>query len=77
MLITPFLWTLFALSSLLSLKWQWLLVVAIAIALNFANLYGYIKCAKDARTKFSSFAKSYLTSTLIKNATNNFGSNTP
>jgi hypothetical protein len=43
---TVFLWVIFALSSIFSLSLRWLLVVAIALSLNIANVVGYTKCQK-------------------------------
>ena len=44
--ITPLFWLLFAITSILKLNFQWLVIVCVALALNTANIVGYIKCAR-------------------------------
>ena len=43
---TPLLWLLFGIVSIFKLAPQWLTVVAVALALSSANLWGYIQCAR-------------------------------
>ncbi|KAI8973213.1 FAM18B [Mycotypha africana] len=50
---TPVLWALFAFSCIMTLKFSWLIIVAIALALNLANVYGYTQCDKDAKSKWA------------------------
>lgn len=49
------LWTLCFIVSLLSFSFKWLLLVSIALVLNYANFYGYVKC-KMGQSKDSSAA---------------------
>lgn len=42
------LWVLFALGALLRLNFEWLLIVAVALGLNGANVIGYMRCRKGA-----------------------------
>ncbi|XP_021932548.1 uncharacterized Golgi apparatus membrane protein-like protein CG5021 isoform X3 [Zootermopsis nevadensis] len=44
LILCPVLWVLFFLIALIGLNFKWLLLICIAIVLNGANLYGYIKC---------------------------------
>uniref|UniRef100_A0A1B6E0H6 Golgi apparatus membrane protein TVP23 homolog n=1 Tax=Clastoptera arizonana TaxID=38151 RepID=A0A1B6E0H6_9HEMI len=44
LMVAPAIWFLFFLLALLSFKFKWLLLVCIALTLNGANLYGYMKC---------------------------------
>ena len=74
--ITPAIWLLFGIVSLISLKFSWLLIVAVAMALNTANVVGYTKCQQDAQKKNKNATNpvrdsmtSMLTKTLVKNAT--------
>ncbi|KAL6590216.1 DUF846-domain-containing protein [Neocallimastix sp. 'constans'] len=53
--IAPLVWLLFALMSLLSLSFKWLLVDIVALSFNIANLIGYYKCEKDAKQKLGGF----------------------
>jgi hypothetical protein len=50
---TPVVWLLLGLGVLL--KWQWLLIVIVAITFSGANVIGYWKCQKDAGKKVQSF----------------------
>jgi len=49
--LTPSLWSLLLLVALLKLNLQWCLIIAVAIVLSGANIYGYTKCSKDAEQK--------------------------
>mmetsp|Transcript_26416 Transcript_26416/g.37191 ORF Transcript_26416/g.37191 Transcript_26416/m.37191 type:complete len:198 (+) Transcript_26416:202-795(+) len=71
--VAPFIWLVFAISSLLSLELQWLLLVLVALALNMANVIGYIKCSKDsknAKKKFTGYATSYIGTAIVNSAIN-------
>lgn len=50
---TPALWGLFAFSSFITMKPSWLVIVAVALALNMANVYGYSQCDKEAKKKWA------------------------
>eukprot|EP00163_Fabomonas_tropica_P018996 TRINITY_DN3342_c0_g1_i1.p1 TRINITY_DN3342_c0_g1~~TRINITY_DN3342_c0_g1_i1.p1 ORF type:complete len:215 (+),score=25.50 TRINITY_DN3342_c0_g1_i1:410-1054(+) len=52
--VTPVIWFLFFLTALLSLRFGWMLIVVVALSLNSANVVGYWKCQKDARSKLRS-----------------------
>lgn len=41
-----FVWALLALSAVITLGFKWLLIVAVALSLNVANVVGYTKCQK-------------------------------
>lgn len=68
--ICPGLWALFFIVALFGLKFKWLVLVLIALALNGANLYGYIKCnfgkSKDIKDVTTDFVKGQV----FKNAVN-------
>ncbi|RIA97652.1 hypothetical protein C1645_686696, partial [Glomus cerebriforme] len=49
--VTIVIWILLAFSTLLHPRW--LLIVAVAIALNAANVVGYTQCDKDAKKKWA------------------------
>ncbi|KAI8324542.1 DUF846-domain-containing protein, partial [Martensiomyces pterosporus] len=44
--ITPVVWSLLAIVAFFSLRFQWLLIVIIAVLLSSANLIGYQRCDK-------------------------------
>jgi hypothetical protein len=44
------LWVLLAVTAIIKLNVQWLIVVVVALVLNGANCYGYVRCAKGTHT---------------------------
>lgn len=58
-------WILMALSAMLQLKVQWLLLCAVALVLNGANLVGYIRCDRDAKAKMQRMARTYMASAAV------------
>eukprot|EP00030_Apusomonadida_sp_AF-17_P000516 a174855_155.p1 GENE.a174855_155~~a174855_155.p1 ORF type:complete len:203 (-),score=57.18 a174855_155:120-698(-) len=65
-MVMPVLWGFFAFSALFSLKLQWLLLVAVALSLAFANIVGYIRCAKDARRQLQRYAAGIVVETALQ-----------
>ncbi|KAM8709699.1 hypothetical protein ACLKA7_016500 [Drosophila subpalustris] len=68
LILCPLFWGLFFLMALFGLKFKWLLLVMIAIALNAANLYGYVKCNYGASKDLNSAATDFVKTQLFKNA---------
>jgi len=66
---TPVLWTLFALTCVFRVQMMWILVPLVGFALSAANVYGYMKCAKDQRSRLQNLAQNYITNTIIGRAT--------
>ena len=50
---TPILWVGLLITGVMLLKFQWLVIVVIALLLSGANIYGYTKCNADAKVKAS------------------------
>lgn len=50
---TPVLWVGLLITGIMLLKFQWLVIVVIALLLSGANIYGYTKCNADAKVKAS------------------------
>lgn len=48
---TPVLWVCLLITGIMLLKFQWLVIVVIALLLSGANIYGYTKCNADAKNK--------------------------
>ncbi|KAK6630813.1 hypothetical protein RUM43_013535 [Polyplax serrata] len=77
LIVCSFLWVIFFIVALVGFKLKWLLLVSIALALNGANLYGYIKCKVGSTEGSSSFLNfssklvnmNFVGQQLIKNAT--------
>lgn len=61
-------WGIFFIAALFGLKFRWLLLVMIAIALNGANLYGYIKCNFGANKDLKSATTDFVRSQVLRNA---------
>ncbi|XP_025194265.1 uncharacterized Golgi apparatus membrane protein-like protein CG5021 isoform X2 [Melanaphis sacchari] len=77
-------WILFFITSLFSINFKWMLLVCIALTLNIANLYGYIKCkgGNQENLGISSMASSFIFQNIGKvrdtmSNLNNPPSNTP
>lgn len=68
LILCPAFWCLLFITAFFSLSFKWLIVVVIALSLNFANLYGYIKCNFGASTNFNSAATNFLKAQIFKNA---------
>jgi len=68
--LAPAVWIVFFITGLLTFKFGWLLIVCVALALSFANIVGYLKCAKDAKKKIQNAATSFVFSQMLSRATN-------
>eukprot|EP00850_Spirogloea_muscicola_P015044 SM000112S23986 [mRNA] locus=s112:270439:272024:+ [translate_table: standard] len=55
--LTPLAWLFLGVMALIKLDFDWLLIIAVALVLNGANIYGYIKCRRDAKSQIQAFAK--------------------
>jgi len=53
-------WGMFGVAMFFRLKFDWLLLVATALALSGANIIGYVRCKSDARAKITSAVTSRL-----------------
>jgi hypothetical protein len=67
--ITPIVWIVFGIGALSGLRFQWLLIVAVAIVLSGANVVGYWKCQRDAGKKVQSFITSQIIAAAVPQAT--------
>ncbi|EEB17532.1 conserved hypothetical protein [Pediculus humanus corporis] len=73
LIVCSLIWVILFIVALLGFKLKWLLLVSIALALNGANLYGYIKCkvgANEGSSSFSNFSSNFVWQQLIKNVSN-------
>ncbi len=53
----PAIWACMLVITVLKFNIQWLVIVAMAIALGVANIIGYTKCSKSAKAKFKSIVQ--------------------
>ncbi|GIY27036.1 golgi apparatus membrane protein TVP23 homolog B [Caerostris darwini] len=60
LVITPVIWFLLLFVSFFRLNVKWFVVVIIALILNGANLYGYLRCKMKGTDKFSSAISSMM-----------------
>ena len=50
--VTPILWAVLFVWGVLGLKFNWLLICVVALALSMANVYGYYKCSTEQAAQF-------------------------
>uniref|UniRef100_A0A182W627 Golgi apparatus membrane protein TVP23 homolog n=1 Tax=Anopheles minimus TaxID=112268 RepID=A0A182W627_9DIPT len=70
LMASPVVWAFFFIVALFGLKFKWLLLVLIALVLNGANLYGYIKCNFGSNANISTTTTDFVKSQVLKNAVN-------
>ncbi|KAF4092660.1 hypothetical protein AMELA_G00023190 [Ameiurus melas] len=70
LIVCPILWVFFVFSTLFSFKIKWLAVVIMGVVLQWANLYGYVKCKVGGGTNLKNMATSYLGLQIFKQAVN-------
>lgn len=68
LIITPLVWSVFFLIALFGLKLKWLLLVVIALTLNGANLYGYVKCKIGHNDSVSNATSTFFKNQVLQNA---------
>mmetsp|Transcript_32765 Transcript_32765/g.107001 ORF Transcript_32765/g.107001 Transcript_32765/m.107001 type:complete len:271 (-) Transcript_32765:828-1640(-) len=56
--VAPAMWLLLALGCVLTLKLHWLVLVVVCLGMTGINVYGYVKCKKDARKKIAALSGS-------------------
>lgn len=67
LILCPLLWSIFFFTALFGLGFKWLLLVCIAIILNGANLYGYIKCKMGNDKNISSSTSDFIRKQVFQN----------
>jgi hypothetical protein len=67
LILPPVIWALFLLVAFFGLKFKWMLLVLIALTLNFANLHGYVKCKFGSNQSLKEGIKSFGQRELLKN----------
>nr|XP_029710809.1 uncharacterized Golgi apparatus membrane protein-like protein CG5021 [Aedes albopictus] len=70
LVVCPAVWGLFFVVALFGFKFKWMLLVMIALSLNGANLYGYIKCNFGANANLKATTTDFVRSQVLKNAVN-------
>lgn len=67
LVLCPFLWSILFIVGLFTFEFEWLLIVCIAIALNSANLYGYIKCKMGNDGNISTATSEFFRKQVVQN----------
>lgn len=73
MLLSAFLWGFYAFLLIFRpSEWTWIIVVAVALTMLIANIFGYWKCARESKARLEAYAHNqatgYVTSTLMNYA---------
>ncbi|KAG7506330.1 Golgi apparatus membrane protein TVP23-like B-like [Solea senegalensis] len=68
LVVCPVLWVIFAFSTLFSLNIKWLPIVIMGVALQGANLYGYVRCKVGGKTDLKNMATNYFGRQFLKQA---------
>uniref|UniRef100_A0A3B4GR63 Golgi apparatus membrane protein TVP23 homolog n=1 Tax=Pundamilia nyererei TaxID=303518 RepID=A0A3B4GR63_9CICH len=66
LLVCPIFWILFVLSTVFSFNIKWLVVVILGLVLQWANLYGYVRCKVGGKSNLRNMAKNYLGVQILK-----------
>uniref|UniRef100_A0A8C2CU30 Golgi apparatus membrane protein TVP23 homolog n=1 Tax=Cyprinus carpio TaxID=7962 RepID=A0A8C2CU30_CYPCA len=69
LIVCPLFWAFFVFSSLFSFNIKWLAVVIMGVVLQWANLYGYMRCKVGGATKLKNMATNYFGLKLFKKVT--------
>ncbi|XP_051742669.1 Golgi apparatus membrane protein TVP23 homolog B [Ctenopharyngodon idella] len=70
LIVCPVFWFFFVFTSLFSFNIKWLAVVIMGVVLQWANLYGYVRCKVGSGTKLKNMATNYFGSKLFKKVVN-------
>nr|XP_020476623.1 Golgi apparatus membrane protein TVP23 homolog B-like [Monopterus albus] len=68
LVVCPIFWIIFVFSTIFSFKIKWLAVVIMGLVLQWANLYGYVRCKVGGNTNLRNMAKNYLGFQIFKQA---------
>ncbi|XP_033210826.1 uncharacterized Golgi apparatus membrane protein-like protein CG5021 isoform X2 [Belonocnema kinseyi] len=67
LILCPLLWALLFFVAFFTFKFKWLLLTTIALVLNGANLYGYVKCKMGSDKNISSATSDFIRKQFIQN----------
>ncbi|XP_034047204.1 Golgi apparatus membrane protein TVP23 homolog B [Thalassophryne amazonica] len=68
LIVCPLFWMIFVFSTIFSLSIKWLAVVIMGVVLQWANLYGYVKCKVGGKSNLRNMATNYFTTQIFKQA---------
>ncbi|XP_011347615.1 uncharacterized Golgi apparatus membrane protein-like protein CG5021 isoform X2 [Ooceraea biroi] len=67
LILCPLFWSILFIAALFTFKFKWLLLVSIAIVLNSANLYGYVKCKMGNDQNISTTTSDFIRKQVFQN----------
>ncbi|KAG5279516.1 hypothetical protein AALO_G00078620 [Alosa alosa] len=70
LIVCPIFWVIFVFSTVFSFRIKWLGVVIMGVTLQWANLYGYVRCKVGGGTNLRTMATNYLGLQLFKQTLN-------
>ncbi|TWW70076.1 Golgi apparatus membrane protein TVP23 homolog B [Takifugu flavidus] len=68
LVVCPLFWVVFVFSTIVSFRIKWLAVVFMGLVLQWANLYGYVRCKVGGKSSLRTMAKNYLNLQIFKQA---------
>ncbi|XP_056609995.1 Golgi apparatus membrane protein TVP23 homolog B isoform X3 [Triplophysa dalaica] len=77
LIVCPLFWVYFVFSSLFAFNIKWLVLVFMGAVLQWANLYGYVRCKAGGGKKLNDIATNYLGLKLFKKVKFPFRSTSP
>ncbi|KAE8283247.1 Golgi apparatus membrane protein TVP23-like protein B [Larimichthys crocea] len=60
LIVCPIFWVIFVFSTIFTFKIKWLAVVIMGLVLQWANVYGYVRCKVGGTSDLRNVAKNYL-----------------
>ncbi|XP_047211925.1 Golgi apparatus membrane protein TVP23 homolog B-like [Girardinichthys multiradiatus] len=66
--VCPIFWVIFFFSTVFSFNIKWLAVVIMGLVLQWANLYGYVRCKVGGKSSLRKMAKTYISGQIFKQA---------
>eukprot|EP00475_Leptophrys_vorax_P001150 TRINITY_DN10607_c0_g2_i1.p2 TRINITY_DN10607_c0_g2~~TRINITY_DN10607_c0_g2_i1.p2 ORF type:complete len:179 (+),score=30.36 TRINITY_DN10607_c0_g2_i1:82-618(+) len=70
--LTPAVWLVFGIITLIRLNFDYMLIVIVALVLGGANIYGYTKCRRDAKKQIQQFAAQTMANNFASTLTSAF-----
>lgn len=67
LVVFPVLWTFLFFTTLVSFSFRWLMVDVLALGMNSANLYGYLRCKFGAHAKIRDVATKFVGQKIMEN----------
>uniref|UniRef100_A0A0M3I3I3 Golgi apparatus membrane protein TVP23 homolog n=1 Tax=Ascaris lumbricoides TaxID=6252 RepID=A0A0M3I3I3_ASCLU len=55
LVVGPLMWAIFVSIAFLTLKWEWMIVAAMGLIMNGANLYGYLRCKWNSTQELTNY----------------------